>query len=405
MFSKKIKYAFAAAAFSLISSAVFADPFFSGIAGGKFKLTPDANAETTKPSLTLQAFIAGQLNFSQNIWSHMEFTIDTQNLISETLFDKTDSLFQVNELSIIFRQNIDSLSNYFSAFMGTYDPIGSDIFLQRMFGISPITSKITESWLGMAGSLLYPHFGAGISDVIKLGNPYAIGIYAYINHEDADYFVFNADARFGGTQRFFTWDIAAGLGAPLATKKYDDVVLAVEKVNWHAGTTLLIGNNYTTALFAQAGVYNAIFKSSEKRDPINLNDIYFLFEPRFIGKVTKTHLTAYYLPQKTVDNLIFVNDKLGVNFNIFSDANATRNTGMDFGLNMAFTIRDLGLAEVSSIPSAIMAGNFNIHITPYLTSKIMKGELNAMLSFNVMEFFQTQWAKSLQLNIAYKTSF
>lgn len=404
MFSRKIKGIFLSVLLCLSIFPVFSESFFSGIAGGKLKMTPDFEGESVKPAMTLQAFFSGQINFSQNAWSHMEFSIDTKNLVSETLFDSTDALFQVDELSVIFRHNIETISNYLSVFMGTYDPIGSDIFLQRQFGISPITSKITESWLGMAGSLLYPHFGAGISDVLRFSSPYAAGLYAYVNHEDADYFVFNADARFGGTKRFFTFDLAAGIGAPLATKKYEDAVLVVEKVNWHAGTTMLLGNNYTPALFVQAGVYNAVFKSHEEKE-FNWNDLYFLVEPRFSYKGVKMHFSVFCLPQKTVNNLLFVNDKIGFNFNFFTDTMNTRNTGADFGMNTAFTIKELSLGEIKNIPQALLSRNFNLHITPYVSSKFMSGEVHSMLSFNIMEFFQTNWGESLQLNVSYKTYF
>ena len=404
MFSRKFKNFIISVLLCLSIFPLFSETFFTGIAGGKLKMTPEKKDETTKPAMTLQAFFSGQINFSQNAWSHMEFSIDTKNIVSETLFESTDALFQVDELSVIFRQNIETLSNYFSLFMGTYDPIGSDIFLQRQFGISPIASKITESWLGMAGSLLYPHFGVGVSDVLRFSSPYAAGLYIYVNHEDADYFVFNTDARFGGTKRFFTFDIATGIGAPLATKKYEDAVLAVEKINWHAGTTMLIGNNYTPALFAQAGVYNAIFRSTEENE-FNWNELYFLIEPRFNYKGTKIHLTLFCLPQKTVDSLLFVNDKMGFNMNIFTDMMNTRNTGLDFGLNTAFTIKELALGDVKRIPEALLSGQFNLHITPYISSNFMNGELHSMLSFNFMEFFQTDWGKSLQLNVSYKTYF
>ena len=78
----------------------------------------------------------------------------------------TDSKFKIDEISVVFRSKGLNSTNYFSIFMGTYEPIGSDIFLRRQFGIQPIMSKITESWLGIAGSVIYPLFGMGIADVV-----------------------------------------------------------------------------------------------------------------------------------------------------------------------------------------------------------------------------------------------
>ena len=141
-----------AAAFLSLAAGLFAEPAFSGYSGGKVNYA--ANEEETEkydPDLTLQAFFQGQFNFSQNMWGRLEFSIDTGDFLSKELFHKTSATFEIDELSLIFKSNSDSDANYFSIFMGTYDPIGSDIFLQRYFGIQPIASKITESWLGLAG--------------------------------------------------------------------------------------------------------------------------------------------------------------------------------------------------------------------------------------------------------------
>ena len=129
-----------------LTAGLFAATSFSGYAGGKLNYA--ANPEETEsfdPDLKLQAFFAGQFNFSQNLWSHQEFTINTGDLLSESIFHATPSGFQIDELSLILRGNMYSSANYFSAFMGTYDPIGSDLFLQRYFNIKPIGSKLQKA--------------------------------------------------------------------------------------------------------------------------------------------------------------------------------------------------------------------------------------------------------------------
>lgn len=405
MFCKKIKALLASGVFFLLSFNAFCDPFFTGMAGGKLKVDSDQSVSFFSPELTLQAFFAGQINLTNNIWSHIEFSLDTKNLVSSTLFDKTPATFQLDELSLIFRQNIESLSNYFSVFMGTYDPVGSDIFLQRQFGINPITSKITESWLGMAGSLLYPHFGAGISDVIRFGNPVAAGIYAYVNHEDADYYVFNFDVRGGGTSRYFTWDFALGLGAPLATNKYSNVLLAVEKLYWHAGTTMLIGNNFTNALFIQAGLYNASFRPDSGTTSFNIDDMYLLVEPRLTNKLSKIHISIYSFPQKTVNKLLFVYDQFGVNVNVFKDTYNTENHTINFGMHTSVSFPNASITTLNNIPTAFITGDYNIHLTPYITAKVFNGDLNAMVSLNIMDFTRDTWFHALDINIGFKTSF
>ena len=270
-----MKKIFLIAAVLSLTTGLFAQAAFSGYSGGKLNYASNPNTTEYDPDLSLQAFFQGQFNFSQNMWGHLEFSIDTQDFLGKELFHKTPAFFKIDELSLIFKSQTEASSNYFSTFMGTYDPIGSDIFLQRYFGIQPIASKITESWLGLAGSVLYPHFGMGIADVKRfMSAPIAIGGYAYINHEDNKYYVLNTDARFACVYRYFTFDFAGGVGFPLShSNQGQEVIAVVEKVYWHAGTTMLIGNNFTNSIFLQAGIYNASFTAKQDSSIVAPSDI------------------------------------------------------------------------------------------------------------------------------------
>ncbi len=398
--SKKL-FSIVAATFLTISS-INAAASFTGFTGGKLNYSANPNSSTYDPELKLQAFLAGQFNFSQNLWAHMEFSIDTNDLISKTLFDSTDSLFQVDEISIISRTVFQNAANYFSAYMGTYDPIGSDLFLQRYFGIEPIASKITESWLGLAGSILYPHFGIGVSDVIKSANtPWAFGTYAYINHEDAKYFVLNFDLRTACTYRFFTCDFAGGIGAPLANKyKGTDVLVAIEKLYWHAGTTILFGNNYTPSLFMQAGLFNASFTAKSSGMFVGTDDIYLLIEPRFVFGNNHINLTAYSLPQETVNNLLFVDDTLGADLNFYSDSLIMGSHTAAIGAHIcaSFTNKDfLDLADIKHITS----NGFNVNFVPYFSTNLLDGQLHAQMKIKFMELAKGTWFKAFTADISY----
>ena len=205
--------------------------------------------------------------------------------------------------------------------MGTYDSIGSDIFLLRYFSIQPIASKLTESWLGLAGSILYPHFGFGVSDIVKLYQvPVAFGGYAYLNHENDKFYVFNIDGRAACAFPYFTCDFAFGMGAPLENSYYgEDLILAISSLYWHAGTTMLIGNNYIPSLFFQAGLFNARLTKTDGLSIDKNNDIYILLEPRFYIKDTHLTVSLYNLPARTAENLLFIDDTLGLDFNFYSD--------------------------------------------------------------------------------------
>lgn len=159
---------------------LFSLDFFQGYAGAIM----DFDTADKDLGLALQAFFAGQFSFTQNFIGRLELSIDTDDLIEENIFKRTLASFKLDELSLNFRKKTDALDNHFSVFLGTYEPIGSDVFLRRHFGTAPIASRVTESWLGLSGSVVCPLFGIGIADVIEFkGAPIALGIYAYVNKD------------------------------------------------------------------------------------------------------------------------------------------------------------------------------------------------------------------------------
>ncbi len=378
---------------------------FSGYAGGKVNYASDPEVEDYDPNLKLQAFFAGQFNFSQNIWSHMEFSIDTAPFSTESIFNETDAIFQLDEISLIMRGNFANSSNYFSAFMGTYDPVGSDIFLKRYFGIQSISSKITDSYLGLAGSILYPQFGIGISDVLKLHSlPLAFGGYMYVNHEDPDFYVYNLDLRTAGVLRYLTWDFACGIGVPIANKyKGEDVIFAIDKVYWHAGTTVLIGNNFTNSLFIQAGICNAAFTAKDDDVIVKPEDTYILFEPRFFYQNLRINISLYSLPENTIKKLLFIDDTLGININMFLDSLMLGSTLSAVGMNFAMSYTGKKLVDLKDISNLTEFGQ-NLTITPYIKYPILSGELHFQTKFNLSDMGETP-AKAFSFDLGYRTNF
>ena len=400
------KHVFLLAAAIFISTGLFAATSFSGYAGGKLNYAANPEQEEYDPDLRLQAFFAGQFNFSQNVWSHLEFSINTGDLLSQSIFHETESLFQIDEISLIARANMYSSANYLSAFMGTYDPIGSDIFLQRYFNIKPIDSKITESYLGLAGSILYPHFGIGVSDVIKLYNePIAFGGYIYLNHEDKDYYVLNTDLRFATVLSYFTCDFAGGLGIPLADKyRGEDVFIAIDKVYWHAGTTILLGNNFTNSLFMQAGIYNASFKAKQESSIVSPDDLYILIEPRFLLANTHLNISIYSLPKQTVEKLLLVEDTLGVNLNLYSDASLASSNSITYGTHINASLMEKNFMDLKDFKE-FKTDNLNISVTPYIESQFLSGQLHLQATVRLMDFVRERAGHAISVDLGYRTKF
>lgn len=405
MTRKKTLISILIAGFIFISN-ITATSFFSGYAGGKLNYSANTESTSYDPELKLQAFFAGQFNFSQNIWSHMEFSIDTEDFISESLFHTTETLFQIDELSCIFRSNFQNASNYLSLFMGTYDPIGSDVFLQRYFNIKKIASKLTDSYLGLQGSILYPHFGVGFSDIVKMHDkPIALGGYFYLNHEDTKYYVLNLDFRAAFVFPYFTMDFAGGVGAPLINKyKGEDVIFAIDTIYWHAGTTILIGNNYTTSLFIQAGLYNASFTAKNNALIVDSDDLYLLLEPRFYGNNFHLNISVYSLPSQTVEELLYVDNTMGINLNIYSDSVAMGSKIFTLGTHIAFSLIDKNIFDVTDYMN-LMENSYDVNISPYIETEFLSGELHIQLKFEAMETIRSSIPNAFSLDVGYRTTF
>lgn len=388
-----------------IFSQGFSTTFFSGYAGAKLNYSTESDKNFYSPNLKLQAFFAGQFNFSENLWSHLEISLDTKNLISSSLFHKTDSIFEVDELSLIYRSTNTISATYFSAFMGFYDPIGSDIFIQRYFGSSKISSKLTENWLGLGGSILYPHSGIGLSSVkVFYNTPIAIGTYGYLNHEDKDYYVVNGDLRFACAFRLFTLDFAAGIGAPLSDKyREDNVYVTIEKVYWHAGTTLLIGNNYTNSIFIQTGIYNATFQPNTENALIKPEDMYVLLEFRLRGKNNHVDFTLFSLPQNTVDSLLILEDTFGINANLYSNFVGFGNKDVTIGIHLTFAYPGLNFSSIIN-PTLLVSTKANINLTPYYSTSFLSGELHLQGTVRLLRFMDHPWYNCLSCDIGYRST-
>ncbi len=398
---KKIISLFCAAAASSFS---FADVFFSGFSGAKTELTSDKTSDKFDPQMKIRSFFSGQLNFSENIIAHGEFSLQTHDLLDKSLFKETPATFRLDELSLIFRQPMGNERNYLSFFAGTYEPIGSDVFLRRHFGIQPITSRITESWLGLGGSIIYPVFGFGIADAIRFSRaPFVIGNYLYVNREFDESYVLNIDVRTAFVSRFFTFDFSGGIGMPLNTTVSDEAFIIVDTIFWRAGMNVLIGNRYTTSLFMQAGLSDVPFTKRDQQFILNEEKTYILLEPRFRMGIVKMHITAFSLPHDTVEKFIFINDSMGMNLDLFMEEVYIHNKAVVLGMNTALTLPGKNFIHFQE-PEHL----FDTHAiiaAPYFSTGFYNGELRAMLQMNIMDITNGNAYSAFKIHLGYRTQF
>lgn len=402
---KKIKFSVFVISAFLINSFSFAEVFFSGFAGGKAEVS-SAKESSFDPELRFQTFFSGQFSLSENLFAHAEFSLATDDIMENSFFNETPGTFKIDELSITSRSQFPGATNYVSFFCGTYEPIGSDIYLRRQFGIQSIASKITEGWLGLSGSIIYPVFGVGISDSIVFNTqPVSLGLYAYVNHEFDDSYCLNTDARFACVYRFFTFDFSGGIGMPLKENENENAFIVIDTLYWRAGLNMLVGNSYTTSLFIQAGVSDVEFSKKDSSSKISEDAAYLLFEPRFRTSNLQLHITVFSLPQDTVDDFLFIHDSFGADLNIFSDHLYIKNKAFTFGIHNSLTFPDKNFMDLVKHASTLMSDDYNISVSPYIATTFYSGTINTMLEAKVTEILEGNFGSAFKLNIGYKTQF
>lgn len=399
-----VKALFASMLF-ILAEPTFSEISFNGLAGARIGFSSDPAESEFSPQLKIDSFFAGQMNLSENLFLHGEFTLKTPDLIKNSAFEEIDAKFRIDELSLILRSNYLGPTNYFSVFIGTYESIGSDIFLRRHFGIQPIASKLTESWLGTAGSIIYPLSGAGISDVMHFASqPGALGFYAYVNHELDDSYVLNFDGRLAFAYKYLKLDISTGIGSPLNTEYYDDAYVVITKLYWRIGGNLLAGNPHSFSVYIQAGASEIPFSKSNTKISFSGINTYFLFEPRLNFSRFSIDLSAYSFPEETAEELLFVENTLGTSLNFYTDDFYIRNQPFVFGLNSSLSFPGKSLTDIKDIGS-FFKDEFDICVAPYMQTKFLNGSLNAMVKINVMDIVEKKWHKGFGISLGYRTQF
>ena len=108
---------------------------FSGSAGVKSAVQSDTNSNYLDPAMTVQAFFSGQFDFSKHIILRAGFSLATEDLLENGIFEDINAKFKIDELSLTTQFLVGNFSNYLGFYAGTYEPVGTDVFLRRYFGI------------------------------------------------------------------------------------------------------------------------------------------------------------------------------------------------------------------------------------------------------------------------------
>lgn len=387
--------------FSIISlnSFAFETPYFSGYAGILGDLQNTKDAPKFIPDLRTQSFFSGQLDFGSSLILRGEFYLSTTNLLENNIFKEPqteNAKFRIQEISATAKVNAITFTNYFSLFLGNFEPIGSDIFLQRQFGIKSITSKITESWHGMAGASIYPFYGAGFSYTLRFEKPMIIGANLYWNLSLEDIITgkqpsdaFNLDLRFACIYPYLSLDFCGGLGFHLEKEDSEGnkVFILIKEVDLHAGLAMLLGNRYTSSIFVQAGI-GKLRLTADAQNDFQLFNIYFLVEPRFVLQLLQVNFAAFNIPQNATGDMIFLKDigadynVIGINATVLTDRLFIGNTNFTLGVHGTVALKDIYDFAKFKNPKELQTC---VLITPYISVPVFGGNFTSNCCVSLTE--------------------
>ena len=242
---------------------IFATPYFNGTMGigGRFQPIPEKF-----PALLMDAYFAGQFDLSSSVTLRTSLSMyTTESIIKESIFQNTPSIFNLDEVSLTYRGSVGAISHYLGIYLGEYDPVGSDIFLQRQFGIPSFASRLTETICGISKAKIYDMTGIGGTYTVRFPQNLALGVNVYYNKAkdwtsitvgeslDSSDDVFaeslNTDLRFAGAWRAAALDLSLGLTMPMKKEiTFEDgntqkVILLIERADMHAGLTAYFGSS------------------------------------------------------------------------------------------------------------------------------------------------------------------
>lgn len=414
---RKVIYSIFATSLIFSCSELFAYTFFTGNAGVQATYEAIDNGGKYDPNLSMEAYFEGQFNFSNNLWSHLNISLATEDFLTDTLFQDTDAKFNINELSLVHRQTFTPLTNFASVYLGSYDTIGSDIFLIRYLGSKPIASKLMTTWLGSGKNRLYEQTGIGFTDIFRINSqPLAIGINMFFN-QDLGYFkydsdpsndteknYFNTDLRLAGLYKYFTFDVSGGIGFPGNGIDSSLGYIQIKSIFVHAGATLLFGNTFTNSLFIQAGVKNAKFDLNGGFKA-HKDQFFLLAESRLIIETARLNFTFYSVPKACTESLTYLEDTLGFDINVYGDNVEVGGKTFTIGTHLnvsfpdkyAYDIIDTGFTSIAS-----SINDVNLFINPYISTVFLTGELDIDASFNVLGFWKSKWYENMNLSFGYK---
>lgn len=411
-------------------SFAFDKPFFSGYAGFQTNLQNASDSSLLNKNVTAETFFSGQLDFSGKVFLRGEFYVLSAEMTNSNIlsgYEDANAYFRLEDISATLKTNSTNASHYISVFMGNYEPIGSDLFLQRQFGIEPISSAFTTSWQGIEGSSIIPSYQTGVSYVYHPQSNYALEFKGYKNSSDENSIAgglstnhtdgIDFAGRYAALFDRATVDLQLSVDLPLEKKDAngDDVFLLIKKIRLNGGFSLLLGNRYTTSLFLQGGYEGYVINGDSSDKEFSIKNVYAFSESRFSTSRFNMGVAVFNIPVKSavsmtyLKNIVYENPSaesiFGANVNIYSDKLYFDSTNYTLGIHATWVMTDDDAETLLDNRSQIAEKLLHeFKLTPYTSINILGGSLSASVTLNCYDLI-TDFSHSISGNIGFKTSF
>ncbi|MDE7292338.1 MAG: hypothetical protein K2N58_09870 [Treponemataceae bacterium] len=403
------KKAFVLASAIFGASLLHATPSFSGVAAGSIGVDGKIRLDNGDSdwSLPIALFGAFQADFTEWFTTHAEIEIRAKDFPLQDIFSGNEAVFKVHELSAIFSRRAITSTHYFSIYFGSYEALGTDTFLMRQFGIDQISSPLAKSVTNISGVPLYSSTGGGISYIARLDKaPVANGCYIYLNNQNGGKLALNLDYRLAVATDIFTMDFIAGLSSMVRDKgEHDDeYIIAIKTLTLHTGINMFLGNKYTHGLLLQAGLNNLVLngKNSLKIDE---SDISFFVEPRIRAKRLGVNVSAYALSQESVDDLLYLTDRVGAAATLYFDDIETKRFPILLGVHLIGSIADMGITDLFGGEN-LDGIKFNVFLTPYIEISFSKSSnFETMLQVGMLDVINSSRALNFKIVAGYRKVF
>ncbi len=393
--NKTQKKIFLITAIVLLISTAHAQVFFDSEGGMAVDMVPKVDFKGAE--LSVRSFYGAQMQLGNNILLEGQFSFMTNNIFDNTFLQDIPAEFSLNKLSFSYNLVGLNYNSRITAFAGSHDGVGTDQFMRKHFGTRSFDSPLFQPQIGLEPASIIPIDGYGLEASTIFGTSTAAAFYAYYN----DKFSFNQlnfDFRFVAVTNALIADIVFGASLPFDRTDSDgnEVIVIIRRADLHTALTMLIGNNPYANLYIQAGVTRIQINPDPGNEIFSLDDLHILFEPRFtIGNVN-LNISAYMLPQDTVDLTPYIEHTIGGILYINAGTNFGR-TKADFGSHISGGYENL-LDDLTFNLSRL-----SLMVTPYFNLSVGAGTLEVSAPVKLLDFATPE--KMVSASISYKASF